>query len=413
MKIWLIKEGEPLPCDKNPRLMRTGILAEYLINAGHDVIWWSSTFNHGEKKYRFNQRTTLPLYKKGCLVLLHSNTDYKKNTSLRRIIYHKNLAHDFLAACMMYDVPDIILCSYPTCDFAEVAICYGEKHNIPVVLDIRDLWPDIFERALPRILCRFSKLILKPLSRRANIVMKKATAIIAINESHLQWALKRASREMRNTDAVFGLSYVKYVMTDIDRNAQIDYWETLGINSNTWNICFMGTLSLATLDMETVISGFETLSKSHTDMRLIICGNGDGYANYTNLSRSNHNIVLPGWQSGSQIASLMEMGNVGLYPYKNMRNFENSLTNKMVEYMSSGLPVLTGLEGYAKKYIEENEVGLHYTCGDVKSFISAVETMYYNNMQTEKMKKKAQIAYERDFIADKVNQGIEELITRI
>ena len=41
LNIWLIKEGEALPVDDKPRLMRTGSLAKYLSEQGHIVTWWS------------------------------------------------------------------------------------------------------------------------------------------------------------------------------------------------------------------------------------------------------------------------------------------------------------------------------------------------------------------------------------
>ncbi|GAI08595.1 unnamed protein product, partial [marine sediment metagenome] len=50
MRIWLITIGEPLPSDNNnDRLYRTGILAKLLIQRGHEVVWWTSTFDHVRK----------------------------------------------------------------------------------------------------------------------------------------------------------------------------------------------------------------------------------------------------------------------------------------------------------------------------------------------------------------------------
>ena len=51
-RIWLLQDGEPLPTDDNPRLMRTGTLAERLVEAGFDVTWWASSFQHSTKRYR-------------------------------------------------------------------------------------------------------------------------------------------------------------------------------------------------------------------------------------------------------------------------------------------------------------------------------------------------------------------------
>ena len=48
--------------------------------------------------------------------------------------------------------PDLILCSYPTIELSVEAVRYGRTHGIPVVLDVRDLWPDIVLDLLPTIL---------------------------------------------------------------------------------------------------------------------------------------------------------------------------------------------------------------------------------------------------------------------
>lgn len=56
MNIWLVTIGEPLPIDEgNYRLLRVGILANLLVKKNHNVIWWTSTFNHIEKKTLFSR----------------------------------------------------------------------------------------------------------------------------------------------------------------------------------------------------------------------------------------------------------------------------------------------------------------------------------------------------------------------
>src|SRR5262249_61124298 len=52
MKIWLITVGEPLPIESGqPRLLRTGILADLLARRGHQVTWWTSAFDHFRKRF--------------------------------------------------------------------------------------------------------------------------------------------------------------------------------------------------------------------------------------------------------------------------------------------------------------------------------------------------------------------------
>ena len=60
MRAWLLTVGEPLPCDgPNERLHRTGLLAEALHSRGHEVLWWSSTFDHARKRFRESTRPAL------------------------------------------------------------------------------------------------------------------------------------------------------------------------------------------------------------------------------------------------------------------------------------------------------------------------------------------------------------------
>ena len=55
-KVWLVNEGENLPGDdNNPRLQRMGLLAFELEKLGTKVIWWQSTFNHYQKKFRYHE----------------------------------------------------------------------------------------------------------------------------------------------------------------------------------------------------------------------------------------------------------------------------------------------------------------------------------------------------------------------
>src|SRR5688572_12390199 len=50
IKVWLVTAGEPLPLGKQEqRLLRAGLLARYLVAAGHEVTWWTSTFDHTSK----------------------------------------------------------------------------------------------------------------------------------------------------------------------------------------------------------------------------------------------------------------------------------------------------------------------------------------------------------------------------
>jgi len=61
MKIWLVTIGEPLPLgiSKDDRLHRTGQFARYCASKGHEVVWWTSTFDHFRKQHHFEGDKTM------------------------------------------------------------------------------------------------------------------------------------------------------------------------------------------------------------------------------------------------------------------------------------------------------------------------------------------------------------------
>ena len=95
MKIWLLQASEPMPVvNKNARLLRMGMIAEEMTKRGHQVIWFSNTFDHYQKKQLFDRDTIVRVKENYDIYLIHG-PQYKKNISIRRIINHKLIAVKF------------------------------------------------------------------------------------------------------------------------------------------------------------------------------------------------------------------------------------------------------------------------------------------------------------------------------
>jgi hypothetical protein len=50
MNIWLVQTGELLPLDEGVKKMRIALLADILVERGHNVFWWASAFDHFTKQ---------------------------------------------------------------------------------------------------------------------------------------------------------------------------------------------------------------------------------------------------------------------------------------------------------------------------------------------------------------------------
>lgn len=408
IKVWLIRMSEAFPTDKNGKLQRTGLLAEYLAKAGYDVTWWASTFIHGEKCHRFKEQKSVHVNDSERIIMLHSDKTYKKNVSLARVWYYKRLAREFRKNCEKYSVPDIIICSYPAIELAREAERYGRKHNVPVILDVRDLWPDIFISVFPEIVQPFVNVFLQLMKRNTEKVFYKAHGITGVVPASLEWGLHKAHRKKRKTDRVIyiGVKKVKYEIAVLQE--EYSKWERVGVTKDNFILCFISTLG-SHIDLYTVIEAVNRISKDFPKIQLVVCGDGDDRKNLEKAA--GNNVVFAGWANDLQMQSLMKISSVGIYALTNKDFFAETMSNKMIQYMSEGLPILTSLHGLSKRYIEKYNMGYAYQEGNVKDCERQIRKLIaLDGKSLSEMRKNSLNRFLHDFEYKVVGKQFEECI---
>jgi len=398
VRFWLIEIGEPLPIDSGSRLLRTGMLAHELTKKGHQVDWWCSTFDHFRKFHRFEKSTQIDSTPTLRLKLIHG-PGYKKNKSLRRIFHQRALAKEFKKLTRTETPPDLILCSMPTIELSNAAGSFAKAHNIPVVLDLRDMWPDVYLEVMPRLLRPIARPLLQPFYRQLRQAGLNATAIFAITPEFLEWGLKRVGKSKGPSDRHFWHSYTSTTPSEKDAASAKKFWANEGLSPSDFIICFFGTMSL---ELETAIEAARTLQPQHPEIKFVFCGTGDRLEHFKHLAKGANNVLFPGWVNRSQIWQLMRLSSAGLAPYPNRPDFLMSIPNKVVEYFSGGLPILTGLEGRLKSLLESKHCGLNYQNDHPDTLVEQILFLTTNPEQRNEMATNAKELFFEEFDAEKV-----------
>ena len=281
---------------------------------------------------------------------------YKKNISLKRIINHKKTANKFLKITKNMEKPDLIYASFPTIDYAEVAIKYGKKNNVPVIIDIRDLWPDIFYQNLPKWLSILANPYIKWLNYKTKKIMKNAFAINAISEAMLNWGINKGNRTKSKYDKYFYIGYNK--KKDHGEKTEQEF-ENL-IDKEKFNISFLATINNQ-FDYGKIASLAKNLETEDKDIMINICGDGPQMEKLKELIKDNSNVKLFGWIGKEQLNYILKNSKMGLIPYKNTFDFQMSVSNKFAECISYGLPILLTSEGYMKQLVEEYQIIKKFT----------------------------------------------------
>lgn len=403
MRIWQITVGEPLPTDGSGiRLHRAGILTELLHRQGHDVVWWTSTFDHMAKKHRFTSDTVVDLDKQFRMILLHSCA-YASNVSVSRILNHIGIARRFSDLVSKEEKPDVILVSLPTLELSLAAVEYGKQNNVPVVVDVRDLWPDIFVDLFPVAVRPLGRLMLLPYFRMVRSICRQATAIIGITPKIVQWGLDYAGRAATCWDRDFPLAYSGVKPKDEALHSAEKFLENYGINrsNSQFTACFFGTMGRQ-FDIETVIKAAKIMEEQKNGIRIVLCGTGDNFEKYKQLAGSCKSLIFPGWVGAAEIWTMMRWSHVGLAPYYSTPDFEMSIPNKVIEYLSAGLPIVSSLKGTVAEMVSHYGCGVSYKQENPHELANILVDLHTQPKLLETMSKNARRLYEERFAAEDV-----------
>jgi len=416
MKIWLVEISDFLPTlDGNNRLYRAGMLAKALVEAEHEVLWWSSTFNHQLRKQRFDASTTIDIEKNYRLRLLYS-PGYGRSISFGRWRHNREVAKEFaeeISAKPIDELPDLVYACLPTLEVSEQAVLFGVRHGIPVVVDIRDRWPDIYLSPLPRILHPIVRIMLKTEFARAHRIFSQATAIIGVSEKNLEWGLGLARRKAGPKDKWFplGFSVEGNDKSGMSKSNPKEIMSKYDMGSDPFIVTFVGTFSAA-FNLKTVIDVAQNLSDAgEKRIKFVIVGGGVQASTLRKLSNGLNNVVLTGWLDKLSIDKIFKVSSIGLAPYSS--NVLITLPNKPFEYMAAGLPILSSLEGELKAIIEREDIGLQYKASDPIDLKDKIMWFLSHPAETEAMGQRAKALFEKKYNADIVYANLVKHLEKI
>ena len=360
MKIWIVTIGETTLLDsKNSRLLRSEIFSNKLIKKGAHVTFFNSTFDHVKKKHRYDKNSRI-IYNQNLTYYFLKSIGYKKNISLNRLIDHFFIARNYKNVINELEVPDLIFCSMPTIELAYYSVKYGKKNCIPVIIDIRDLWPDIFhvnqKNKLKKI---FLKFIFSISNYKLKYALANCSSIIGITDPIVKWAESKTKTNKYLKNKSFFLTKHFNLNSSESLKKSISFWDNNDVMEKDFNISLCASFN-SVIDFDTIIKSARILNSAKINVKFILCGDGEKLESVRKEASDLKNIMFPGWIDSSQIETLMLRSKFGLLPYKNFFDFKMSIPNKVSEYLSYGLPVLTCLKGTVEELIFDHKCGVVY-----------------------------------------------------
>lgn len=407
MKIWIVSDGEPLPTDSsNVRLRRMGNLTKILDQQGHKVIWFSSNFDHYNKKFRSDNDKVENLYNRSKLLLL-STKGYKKNVSLARFLHFKMFGEKFRHYANTLEKPDLILCTMSPIEVAQKVKNYSLKNSVPFIIDIRDLWPEIYYEVTPELSHPLVKLLVNSSKRSLSEVLNNTTAITGVTKGFVNYGLKISGFPPRENDVHFHTAYPKFDLNDY-KNRFKKFWGKYDVKDTDFIVTFVGNFGKQ-FDLETLEYAIDKIQNNN--IKFILCGTGEKFNYFVDKYKNNDNVVIPGWVGKDEIASLIASSNVGIAPYKDSKNFRLNAPNKFGEYLSASLPILVSVSGIMSELLSENECGYYYQ--NSAELVDLINKYYKSNYLQIKHAQNARKLFEKSFNAENIYKDFGEYLVNV
>lgn len=348
MKIWIVSPFEPTPID-GTREMRFMGIANAALKSLYNVTFFSSNFRHSTKKFRFKKGLNIEVNKNYELVFLDS-LSYKRHISLKRLFSHFYFSIKLKQEIKTREKPDIILTSLPTISQAFVLNIYSKKNNIPLVIDIIDPWPTIFSKALPTFLQRHERVIFSIYYFFIRNILKNSKGIISISKEYISWGLKNGYKGVN-----FQVYYPSVPFAEIQNNlnkirAQSNQMKT------KLKIIYAGSLGYS-YDINIIIKTaklFEERYPGKTEFVIAGAGPQSKLFEFTNLIPSN--CVYLGRIEKEDLLLQFSDSDLGLMQHK--IGASQTITYKLFDYLSAGLPILNSLQSEVVDFINENSIGV-------------------------------------------------------
>lgn len=372
MKVWLINPYGPIP-GEGWRDYSFAIMAEALGEAGHEVIWWTSNFSHHFKKFRSNGWQDIQLAPR-TVIRLVPTPGYKRNIGIGRIIRDLYFAVRAYRRGRQEAPPDCIVYSESPLTFGYAGQKLAEFHNVPVIFDQMDLWPELFEQAVPHWFRPCLRMVLGPVyaNRRRNY--SRLDGVMALAKAYLEAAFAVSPiLRTRPSALVYNGIDVGAFRSEIMENSQSFQAVHSKKAGEIWAV-FAGSLG-PSYDIQNMMEVARRLEGTSSKIRLIVAGDGpyaEQLVKYV-ADRGNVRLLFVGKLTPKELSGLYGCCDIALCAYSSSSNVE--MPDKIYDYTAAGLPIINSLCGEVGAVISDQNIGLQYHAGDPEDLLKALQKL--------------------------------------
>ncbi len=252
---------------------------------------------------------------------------------------------------------------------ALAAIIIGKIHKIPVILDMAEPYPEMI-----RLIWKFEPF------KTSNIFVRNPFLADIIEKITLKYVDHIFAMVDESKDRLVnkGVSPDKISIvsnTPILRRfqeAKATFPGLLGNHKGKLILLYVGLLNLSR-GLDTVLESLSQFIKINDNFLLALLGTGNAVEHLRAIARKlkieNH-VGFEGWVDNKLVPEYIASSDICIVPHHKCSHWNNTIPNKLFDYMAAGRPVLATDVAPMKRIVQETGSGLIYKDYDIENFIS-------------------------------------------
>jgi glycosyltransferase involved in cell wall biosynthesis len=361
MKIWIVNPYGNLP-HEGWTPYRSVWLGRALAARGHEVTWWISEFEHRKKVRREVPGGKVDVAP-GFEIRLVPARPYGGNISVGRIRYERSYAQAFARMTAGLRA-DLAVHVDPAVFFWDLTVPALRAAGAKLVIDVLDLWPELFAIALPKPVRWTAPAVLGPLYAWRRRFYRQADGFLAASADYLAIAQRAAPRTPGRTiyiGAQAGLpAPTPAAASGLPAKRPGETW-----------VVYSGTFGY-NYDLASIVEVAKRLHRASVPVRFVLVGEGplEGYIAAEQTSGGLDTLTCIGRVAPEALRAIYAQCDLALCTYVGQSTV--SMPLKAYDYIRAGLPMLCSLTGEIRGLVERRELGIGYASENVAAVEAAV-----------------------------------------
>lgn len=366
-------------------------LAQHLRARGHQMVVIAGTSSYLSNERLVTRKRLVTEDAADGIRILRAYTwgNFHRSFAKRIVAFLSFMLTSVWASLRVHEV-DLILATSPPLFQALSAWVVSCLRRRPLLLEIRDLWPDF---AIGMGILK-NPILISLARTLERFLYSRAAHIIVNSPAYVDYMIARGIPQDKVSLIPNGVSPEMFVRKANGASIRTQY----GLQDK-FVVTYAGAHGVAN-DLEVVVLAAERV-RSDPSIHFLFVGSGAERVRLEALARSLNlkNVTFAGPCPKSEIPQILAASDACLAILQNIPMFQTTYPNKVFDYMAAGRPTILAINGVIRKVIEESHGGIYVPPGDAAALSEAVRVLSRNRQKAAEMGRAA-----REFVIERFNR---------